>query len=99
MDDLEEDKQQIEATLYDPRLHLSPLLPETKTMLFADNEGNEMDTRDRGSMNFSSVSELYDMVKSGDDLQLVDVRETSEYESEKIKGAVVLFCVKTFFSA
>ncbi len=46
-----------------------------------------MNAKDTGGISFSTVAELYDMIKNEDDLQIVDVRETSEYGSEKIKGA------------
>jgi hypothetical protein len=37
-----------------------------------------MNTKDTGGISFSTVAELYDMIKNEDDLQIVDVRETSE---------------------
>ncbi|MCR4288736.1 MAG: rhodanese-like domain-containing protein [Candidatus Scalindua sp.] len=47
-----------------------------------------MNAKDTGDISFSTVAELYDIIKNEDDLQIVDVRETSEYESERIKGAI-----------
>jgi rhodanese-related sulfurtransferase len=47
-----------------------------------------MNAKDTGGISFSTVAELYEKVKNEDDLQIVDVRETSEYEGERIKGAI-----------
>ncbi len=47
-----------------------------------------MNAKDTGDISFSTVSELFDMVKNEDGLQIVDVRETSEFESERIRGAI-----------
>ncbi len=47
-----------------------------------------MNAKDTGGLSFSTVAELYEKIKNGDDLQIVDVRETSEYEGERIKGAI-----------
>ncbi len=47
-----------------------------------------MNAKDTGGTSFSTVSELYEKIKSDDDLQIVDVRETSEFGSERISGAI-----------
>ncbi len=47
-----------------------------------------MNDKDTGSICFTTVKELHDMIKSNDDLQIVDVREGPEYEEERVKGAI-----------
>ncbi len=47
-----------------------------------------MNVKDTGGTSFSTVSELHEKIKSGDDMQIVDVRETSEFGSERISGAI-----------
>ncbi len=56
-------------------------------LLDINGRGNEMSARDSGSISFFSVAELYDMIEKEDNLQIVDVRETPEYENKRIKGA------------
>ncbi|MBT3880940.1 MAG: rhodanese-like domain-containing protein [Candidatus Scalindua sp.] len=60
----------------------------TKYDLHLLNGGNEINAKDTGSISFSTVEELYEKIKNDDDLQIVDVRETSEFESEKIRDAI-----------
>ena len=48
-----------------------------------------MNAKDTGGISFSTVAELYDMIKNEDDLQIVDVREVSEYEGKRINGAIL----------
>ncbi|GJQ58575.1 MAG: DUF2892 domain-containing protein [Candidatus Scalindua sp. AMX11] len=47
-----------------------------------------MNAKGTGGIRFTTVAELYEKVTGDDDLQIVDVRETSEYESERIKDAI-----------
>ncbi len=47
-----------------------------------------MNAKDTSDIRFSTVTELYEKIKNEDDFQIVDVRETSEYESERIKDAI-----------
>ncbi len=47
-----------------------------------------MNAEDTGGISFPTVAELYEKIKNDDDLQIVDVREISEFESEGIRGSI-----------
>jgi len=47
-----------------------------------------MSVKNTSDISFSTVAELYKRITDEEKIQVVDVRETSEYEGKRIKGAV-----------
>jgi rhodanese-related sulfurtransferase len=47
-----------------------------------------MSDKKNDDLSFTSVKELYEKIKDGKDVQVLDVREVSEYEGKRIKGAI-----------
>lgn len=47
-----------------------------------------MDDKITNKVNYSNVAGLYNKIINGENVQLVDVRESSEYEGKRIKGSI-----------
>ncbi len=48
-----------------------------------------MNNKKINDLSFTTVKELYEMIKDRDDVQVLDVREASEYGGKRIKGTIL----------
>ncbi len=57
-------------------------------LFYKFNIGGEMSDKKINDISLLTIKELYEMIKDGKDIQVLDVRETSEYEGKRIKGTI-----------
>ncbi len=57
-------------------------------MFYKTSVGSEMSDKKDYDLSYTTVKELYEKIKGGKDVHVLDVREILEYGSERIQGAI-----------